>query len=91
MPRCVLQTIAVVMGGAISLKFNYLWSGLSLKTQSLYAIVYITRYFDLLTGWVSVYNTFMKLFFILSSWYIIYLIVIKFRYVYGLTTASRTF
>jgi len=53
--------------------------GLSLKTQSLYAIVYMTRYLDLLTRWVSVYNTSMKLFFILSSWYTIYLIVVKFR------------
>lgn len=39
----------------------------------------MTRYLDLLTRWVSVYNTLMKLFFILSSWYTIYLIVIKFR------------
>jgi len=53
--------------------------GLSLKTQSLYTVVYITRYLDLFTRWVSAYNTFLKLFFILSSCYTIYLIVVKFR------------
>ena len=51
----------------------------------------MTRYLDLLTRWVSVYNTLMKLFFILSSWYTIYLIVIKFRYVDSLTPASPDF
>ncbi|KAK3035066.1 hypothetical protein RJ639_034856 [Escallonia herrerae] len=42
-------------------------SGISLKTQELYALVFVTRYLDLFTDFVSVYNTVMKLVFIASS------------------------
>jgi len=53
--------------------------GISFKTQALYVAVFVTRYLDLLSGdFVSLYNTFMKLFFIGSSCYILYLM--KFRY-----------
>ena len=49
-------------------------SGVSLKTQELYAIVFVTRYLDLLFSFISLYNTIMKLIFIGSSaciiWYI---------------------
>lgn len=49
--------------------------GISLKTQVLYALVFLTRYMDLLSfHWVSLYNTLMKLFFIGSSIYIVVLI-----------------
>ena len=70
---------------------QYVWTGLSLKTQALYVLVFITRYLDIFTHWVSLYNTFMKLFFIVSSCYIIYLIIIKFRYVYRLVITSSAF
>jgi len=56
------------------------FSGISFKTQALYVLVFITRYLDLLAGeWVSLYNTVMKLFFIASSGYILYLMKIRFR------------
>ncbi|XP_023003149.1 ER lumen protein-retaining receptor A [Cucurbita maxima] len=42
-------------------------SGISLKTQELYALVFLTRYLDLLTDFISIYNTVMKLIFIASS------------------------
>ncbi|CAL5410023.1 hypothetical protein ACSBR2_014439 [Camellia fascicularis] len=42
-------------------------SGISLKTQELYALVFVTRYLDLFTDFISVYNTVMKLVFIGSS------------------------
>ncbi|XP_006358100.1 ER lumen protein-retaining receptor A [Solanum tuberosum] len=42
-------------------------SGISLKTQELYAIVFVTRYLDLFTDFISLYNTVMKLVFIGSS------------------------
>lgn len=46
--------------------------GMSLKTQALYVLVFLTRYSDLLAlHWVSFYNTLMKLFFIASSIYIL--------------------
>ena len=45
---------------------------MSLKTQELYAIVFATRYLDILTSFVSVYNTFMKLVFLGSSFSIVW-------------------
>ncbi|EPS74562.1 hypothetical protein M569_00193, partial [Genlisea aurea] len=42
-------------------------SGVSLKTQELYAIVFLARYLDLFTDFISIYNTVMKLIFIGSS------------------------
>ncbi|KAI0067566.1 ER lumen protein retaining receptor [Artomyces pyxidatus] len=54
--------------------------GISFKTQALYVAVFLTRYLDLITGeWVSLYNFFMKLFFIGSSVYILYLMKFQFR------------
>ncbi|CAA6673014.1 unnamed protein product [Spirodela intermedia] len=42
-------------------------SGISLKTQELYALVFLTRYLDLFTDFISIYNTVMKVIFITSS------------------------
>ncbi|CAH9076554.1 unnamed protein product [Cuscuta epithymum] len=42
-------------------------SGISLKTQELFTIVFLARYLDLLTDFISVYNTIMKIVFIASS------------------------
>lgn len=42
-------------------------SGISLKTQELYAVVFLARYLDLLTEFISLYNTVMKVVFIGSS------------------------
>ncbi|KAA1476482.1 ER lumen protein retaining receptor [Dentipellis sp. KUC8613] len=53
--------------------------GISFKTQALYVAVFVTRYLDLLWSWVSLYNFVMKLFFIGSSVYILYLMKFKFR------------
>ncbi|KAF8331345.1 ER lumen protein retaining receptor [Cantharellus anzutake] len=54
--------------------------GLSFKTQALYLVVFVTRYLDLFSGeWVSFYNTLMKLFFIGSSAYILYLMKVRFK------------
>ncbi|KAK9480734.1 ER lumen protein retaining receptor-domain-containing protein [Lipomyces japonicus] len=54
-------------------------AGLSFKSQALYAVVYVTRYLDLLWGYSSFYNTIMKLFFIGSSLSILYLMKVKFK------------
>lgn len=54
--------------------------GISFKTQALYVGVFCARYLDLLTfEFVSVYNVLMKLFFIGSSVYILYLMRLRFR------------
>lgn len=53
--------------------------GISFKSQALYLVVFVFRYLDLLSfSWVSLYNTLMKLFFIGSTAYTLYLM--KFRY-----------
>ncbi|CAN1847377.1 ER lumen protein-retaining receptor A, partial [Linum perenne] len=41
--------------------------GVSRKTQELYALVFLARYLDLFTTFVSVYNSVMKVVFIASS------------------------
>ncbi len=55
-------------------------AGISFKSQALYTIVYVTRYVDLFwAGSFSMYNTIMKLFFISSSIFVLYLMQAKFR------------
>lgn len=53
--------------------------GISFKSQALYLTVFVTRYLDLFTSYVSIYNTTMKLFFIGSSAYVLYLMKYKYR------------
>eukprot|EP00672_Neobodo_designis_P028522 CAMPEP_0174854328 /NCGR_PEP_ID=MMETSP1114-20130205/30836_1 /TAXON_ID=312471 /ORGANISM="Neobodo designis, Strain CCAP 1951/1" /LENGTH=218 /DNA_ID=CAMNT_0016089013 /DNA_START=57 /DNA_END=713 /DNA_ORIENTATION=+ len=48
-------------------------AGISLKTQFLYAVVFTTRYVDLFTSYISLYNTLMKLFFLATSYHICFL------------------
>ncbi|KAF7132361.1 hypothetical protein RHSIM_Rhsim09G0212300 [Rhododendron simsii] len=59
-------------------------SGISLKTQELYIVVFATRYLDLFTRHVSYYNTIMKLVFLGTSvaivWYMRYHKVVKQTY-----------
>lgn len=53
--------------------------GISFKTQALYVAVFVARYPDLLFRYISVYNSAMKLFFIASSCYILYLMRYRYR------------
>ncbi|KAG6381972.1 ER lumen protein retaining receptor-domain-containing protein [Boletus reticuloceps] len=53
--------------------------GISFKTQALYVLVFLMRYIDLFFQWVSLYNFIMKIFFIASSCYILYLMKNRFR------------
>jgi hypothetical protein len=48
--------------------------GISIKTQELYLIVFIARYLDLFTTFYSVYNSVMKLLYISTTSYIIYMV-----------------
>ncbi|XP_069825003.1 ER lumen protein-retaining receptor 3 [Dendropsophus ebraccatus] len=57
-------------------------AGISGKSQLLFAVVFTTRYLDLLTTFISVYNTVMKVIFLLSAYVTIYLIYMKFRKTY---------
>ncbi|KAF3435963.1 hypothetical protein FNV43_RR23055 [Rhamnella rubrinervis] len=47
-------------------------AGISLKTQELYAIVFATRYLDIFTDFISLYNTVMKFIFLGSSFSIVW-------------------
>jgi len=53
--------------------------GISFKTQALYVAVFVSRYLDLFFRWVSFYNFVMKIFFIASSCYILYIMKFRFR------------
>lgn len=57
-------------------------AGISGKSQILFTIVYITRYLDLFTTFISVYNTFMKIIFIGASVATVFLMFAKFRATY---------
>lgn len=59
-----------------------LFSGISGKSQILFALVYTTRYLDLISSYVSMYNTFMKFIFLATSYATIYLIYLKFKATY---------
>ena len=48
----------------------------------LFALVFITRYLDLFTSFISVYNTVMKVFFLTSSLGTVYLMYVKFKATY---------
>ncbi|KAL8007321.1 putative ER lumen protein retaining receptor [Plasmopara halstedii] len=52
-------------------------NGISLKSQELFFLVFITRYVDLFFHFVSFYNTIMKLLFLLFSGAIVYVIRFK--------------
>ncbi|VDK53048.1 unnamed protein product [Cylicostephanus goldi] len=57
-------------------------SGISARSQILFAIVFTARYLDLFTTFISYYNTVMKVFFIISSYGTLYLMLFKFRPTY---------
>lgn len=57
-------------------------SGISGKSQILFALVYFSRYLDLFTSFISPYNSIMKVFFIASSLFTVYLMYFKFRATY---------
>lgn len=48
----------------------------------MFALTYTARYLDLVTNWVSLYNTTMKVFFIATSYATIYLMYLKFKATY---------
>lgn len=58
------------------------FTGISGKSQILFAVVYTARYLDLLTTYISAYNTVMKLVFVAASYATIYLMYVKFKATY---------
>ena len=48
--------------------------GISIKTQELYLVVFVTRYLDLFTTYYSLYNSLMKILYISITAYIVYMV-----------------
>lgn len=57
-------------------------AGVSGKSQCLFALVFITRYLDLFTSFISLYNTVMKCIFLAATIATCYLIFFKFKPTY---------
>uniref|UniRef100_A0A8C6NWV7 ER lumen protein-retaining receptor n=1 Tax=Nothobranchius furzeri TaxID=105023 RepID=A0A8C6NWV7_NOTFU len=57
-------------------------AGISGKSQVLFALVFTTRYLDLLTSFISLYNTTMKVIYIGCSYATVYLIYMKLKATY---------
>ncbi|KAL2729514.1 ER lumen protein-retaining receptor [Vespula squamosa] len=57
-------------------------AGISGKSQILFAIVYTTRYLDLVNTYISAYNTLMKIIFLSASYTTVYLMYMKFKATY---------
>lgn len=49
-------------------------NGISIKTQEIYLLVFVTRYLDLFTTFYSLYNTLMKILYLGTTSYIIYMV-----------------
>lgn len=60
-------------------------AGISGRSQILFALVFITRYLDLFTHYISLYNTVMKIFYLVSSMGTVYLMFVKFKATYDRT------
>ncbi|CAL5989868.1 ER_lumen protein retaining receptor [Hexamita inflata] len=54
-------------------------SGISLKTQMMYAFVFMARYVDIFWNFSSWYNWFFKIFYLGTTFYTIYLIAFKYH------------
>ncbi|XP_053865986.1 ER lumen protein-retaining receptor 1 [Malaclemys terrapin pileata] len=57
-------------------------AGISGKSQILFAVVFTTRYLDLVTNFISFYNTSMKVVYITCSYATVWLIYSKFKATY---------
>ncbi|MPC38685.1 ER lumen protein-retaining receptor 1-B [Portunus trituberculatus] len=57
-------------------------AGISGKSQVMFAITYTARYLDLLTNFISLYNSTMKVIFLAASYATLYLIYMRFKATY---------
>lgn len=57
-------------------------AGISGKSQIMFALVFLTRYLDLFTNFVSIYNTSMKTLYIVSALFTVFLMFSKFKATY---------
>mgnify|MGYP001113597247 CR=1 FL=1 len=57
-------------------------TGISLKTQLIYAFVFITRYVDIFWNFTSLYNWIFKVFYLTTTFATIYYIAFKYKDTY---------
>ncbi|CCD65964.1 ER lumen protein-retaining receptor erd-2.2 [Caenorhabditis elegans] len=57
-------------------------SGISARSQILFALVFTARYLDLFSTYISLYNTTMKITFLAATYATVYLMFFKFRSTY---------
>jgi len=85
MPSLALPGVTVInrlLNQKLKAAVLLFYSGISGKSQIMFAMVFTSRYLDLFTSFVSLYNSVMKIFFIVSSYATIYLMYSKFRATY---------
>lgn len=66
----VISIVLLILRLRVSKNAN----GISMKTQELYLLVFVTRYLDLFTTFYSLYNTLMKIMYISATIYILYMV-----------------
>ena len=66
----------------INLEISFNIIGISGRSQLLFLVVFVARYLDLFTNFVSLYNTVMKVLFLGSSIATVYLMFVKFKATY---------
>ena len=59
---------------------RHFYLGFSLRTQEIYLLIFVARYNDLFYEFISIYNTCMKIAFIILTLLIIYLMKFQFPY-----------
>lgn len=74
-----LSHLASIFILLFSIEQNQSINGLSLKSQCLYVLVYLTRYLDLFYKYINLYNFLMKVFFIGASIYTVYLMTNRYH------------
>ncbi|CAI4223731.1 unnamed protein product [Auanema sp. JU1783] len=72
---------------AIAILLHKIWKsrsceGISGRSQVLFGLVFIARYLDIFTNFISPYNTLMKLFYLVTSIGTVYLVLHKFKATY---------
>lgn len=54
-------------------------TGISLKTQLIYAFVFMTRYFDIFWNFSSIYNWLFKVFYLATTFMTIYYVAFRYK------------
>lgn len=83
-PSLLSLLLALSLSPSLSFPLSVsLWTtGISGKSQVLFAVVFTARYLDLFTNYISLYNTCMKVVYIACSFTTVWLIYSKFKATY---------